>query len=101
MHAPIYYEVKVFLEAHRDLTAKDLAISAGIHPTILTKVLSERRRDMWSSNAEPLCVALSANLGPQPRLKLPTNKKRSFMLSNVLIALGVVIVVAFIFSPAR
>ena len=58
MHAPIYYEVKVFLEAHRDLTAKDLAISAGIHPTILTKVLSERRRDMWSSNADRLRAAM-------------------------------------------
>lgn len=58
MHAPIYYEVKVFLEAHRDLTAKDLAISAGIHPTILTKVLSERRRDMWSSNADKLRAAM-------------------------------------------
>ena len=58
MHVPIYYEAKFFLEAHRDLTAKDLAISAGIHPTILTKVLTEKRHDMWSSNADNLRYAM-------------------------------------------
>lgn len=75
MHAPIYYEVKVFLEAHRDLTAKDLAISAGIHPTILTKVLSERRRDMWSSNADKLRAAmrrLECELRPTATAETPT-----------------------------
>lgn len=74
MHAPIYYEVKVFLEAHRDLTAKDLAISAGIHPTILTKVLSERRRDMWSSNADKLRAAmrrLECELRPTATVETP------------------------------
>lgn len=75
MHAPIYYEAKFFLEAHRDLTAKDLAISAGIHPTILTKVLSERRRDMWSSNADRLRAAmrrLECELRPTAAPNTPT-----------------------------
>ena len=77
MHAPIYYEVKVFLEAHRDLTAKDLAISAGIHPTILTKVLSERRRDMWSSNADRLRAAmrrLECELRPTATAETPNEQ---------------------------
>lgn len=77
MHAPIYYEVKVFLEAHRDLTAKDLAISAGIHPTILTKVLSERRRDMWSSNADKLRAAmrrLECKLRPTATAETPNEQ---------------------------
>lgn len=77
MHAPIYYEVKVFLEAHRDLTAKDLAISAGIHPTILTKVLSERRRDMWSSNADKLRAAmrrLECELRPTATAETPNEQ---------------------------
>lgn len=78
MHAPIYYEVKVFLEAHRDLTAKDLAISAGIHPTILTKVLSERRRDMWSSNADRLRAAmrrLECELRPTATVETPSEQE--------------------------
>lgn len=78
MHAPIYYEVKVFLEAHRDLTAKDLAISAGIHPTILTKVLSERRRDMWSSNADRLRAAmrrLECELRPTATAETPNEQE--------------------------
>lgn len=78
MHAPIYYEVKVFLEAHRDLTAKDLAISAGIHPTILTKVLSERRRDMWSSNADRLRAAmrrLECELRPTATVETPNEQE--------------------------
>lgn len=78
MHAPIYYEVKVFLEAHRDLTAKDLAISAGIHPTILTKVLSERRRDMWSSNADKLRAAmrrLEYELRPTATVETPNEQE--------------------------
>lgn len=80
MHAPIYYEVKVFLEAHRDLTAKDLAISAGIHPTILTKVLSERRRDMWSSNADKLRAAmrrLECELRPTATAETPNERKEA------------------------
>lgn len=78
MHAPIYYEVKVFLEAHRDLTAKDLAISAGIHPTILTKVLSERRRDMWSSNADKLRAAMrriECELRPTATVETPNEQE--------------------------
>lgn len=78
MHAPIYYEVKVFLEAHRDLTAKDLAISAGIHPTILTKVLSERRRDMWSSNADKLRAAMrriECELRPTATVETPNKQE--------------------------
>lgn len=80
MHAPIYYEVKVFLEAHRDLTAKDLAISAGIHPTILTKVLSERRRDMWSSNADKLRAAmrrLECELRPTATVETPNAQEEA------------------------
>lgn len=80
MHAPIYYEVKVFLEAHRDLTAKDLAISAGIHPTILTKVLSERRRDMWSSNADRLRAAmrrLECELRPTATVETPNAQEEA------------------------
>lgn len=81
MHAPIYYEAKLFLEAHRDLTAKDLAISAGIHPTILTKVLSERRRDMWSSNADKLRSAmrrLECELKPISTAETPNERKEAF-----------------------
>lgn len=81
MHAPIYYEAKFFLEAHRDLTAKDLAISAGIHPTILTKVLSERRRDMWSSNADKLRSAmrrLECELKPISTAETPNERKEAF-----------------------
>ena len=58
---------------------------------------------MMSESADKLRAAmrrLECELSPQPRLKLPTNKKRSFMF-DVLIALGIVVVVAFIFSPAR
>ena len=39
--------------------------------------------------------------GLHPSPVLPTNSKRPTMLTNLLIAVGVVVVVAFIFSPAR
>lgn len=38
--------------------------------------------------------------GLQPPPALPANPKRPTMLINLLIAIGVVVVVAFIFSPA-
>ena len=39
--------------------------------------------------------------GLQPPPTLPPNPKRPTMLADILLALGVAVVVAFIFSPAR
>ena len=51
---------------------------------------------MHSSNADALRAAMRRLSSPI----LPPNTKRPAMLTNLLIAIGVVVVVAFIFSPA-
>ena len=43
---------------------------------------------------------LMPELSRQPSPAFPLNPKRPIMLTNLLIAIGVVVVVAFIFSPA-
>lgn len=74
-------EVENFLEAHRKFTATSLARMAGIHPTILTKVLSGKRKDMLSGNADELRIAMrEIDLGtptPISTAETPSERKEA------------------------
>ena len=54
---PITIETREFL-ALSGLSARKLALEAGINPVILTRVLSGTRRDMRSENADRLRAAV-------------------------------------------
>lgn len=58
MNAKITSEVRFFLERHK-LSARKLAIEAGVTPVIVTRVLSGERQDMLSSNADALRAAMA------------------------------------------
>ena len=58
MNAKITSEVRFFLE-RRKLSARKLAIEAGVTPVIVTRVLSGERQDMLSSNADALRAAMA------------------------------------------
>ncbi len=56
-NTPIAIEAREFL-ALSGLSARKLALEAGINPVILTRVLSGSRRDMRSENADRLRAAM-------------------------------------------
>ena len=70
MNAKITSEVRFFLERHK-LSARKLAIEAGVTPVIVTRVLSGERQDMLSSNADALRAAM-ARLSPTATPSTPT-----------------------------
>ncbi len=67
MNAKIISEIRLFLERYR-LSARKLAIEAGVTPVIVTRVLSGERQDMLSSNADALRDAMT-------RLSLTTSPR--------------------------
>lgn len=58
MNVKITYEIRSFLDQHK-VSARRLALEAGVTPVIVTRVLSGERKDMLSSNADALREAMS------------------------------------------
>ncbi len=73
MKVKITSEIRLFLAQHK-VSARKLALEAGIAPVIVTRVLSGERQDMFSSNADALRDAmcrLSSSSSPSPAKEPP------------------------------
>lgn len=102
MKSLIINELRVFFAKHPQILPYHLAISAEVAPSTCTMQLRVSERicfHLQPTDSAPPCVALSANLGPQPRLKLPTNAKRCLAMGSALIGIIVALVMLVVFVP--
>lgn len=70
MEARIVSELRFFLMEHK-ISARRLALEAGVTPVTVTRVLSRERKDMVSAKADALRAAM-ARLSPTATPSTPT-----------------------------